>query len=52
MMNIFKKEELRETSFSRFIREANPTEKKKVFKVVLKKATEDQKKILQKTKTA
>lgn len=48
MMNIFKKEELRETSFSRFIREADSAEKKKVFKVVLRKATEDQKRLLQK----
>ena len=48
MMDIFKKEELRETSFSRFIREANSAEKKKVFKTVLRKATEDQRKLLQK----
>lgn len=48
MMNIFRKEELRETSFSRFVREADSAEKKKVFKIVLKKATEDQKKLLQK----
>jgi hypothetical protein len=48
MMNIFKKEELRETSFSRFIRKADSAEKKKVFKTVLRKATEDQRKILEK----
>ena len=44
-----------DSEFSEFIREAPSREKKKVFMDVLRKATEDQKKILDKsvtTKTA
>lgn len=44
----------KDTEFSRFFREASSGEKKKVFKEVIRKATEDQRKILNKstTKTA
>ena len=40
----------KDTEFSRFFREASSGEKKKVFKEVIRKATEDQKKILNNTK--
>ena len=36
----------RDTEFSRFFREASSGEKKKVFKEVIRRATEDQRKIL------
>ena len=36
----------KDTEFSRFFREASSGEKKKVFKEVIRKATEDQRKIL------
>ncbi len=52
---LFKKEEKKDSDFSKFIREASSGEKKKVFMDVLEKATEDQRKILDKknfTKTA
>ena len=45
----------KDSEFSEFIREASSGEKKKVFMDVLKKATEDQRKVLEKsitTKTA
>jgi len=45
----------KDTEFSRFFREASSGEKKKVFKEVIRKATEDQRKILNEsitTKTA
>lgn len=48
MKNLFKKKEYRETNFSKFFREADTAERKKVFKYVLKKATEEQRKILNK----
>lgn len=44
--NIFKKENLVETDFSKFIRNASSGEKKKVFKRVINKATEDQRKVM------
>ena len=37
------------TAFSRFIRDASSGEKKKVYKKVLQKSVEDQKKILEKS---
>ena len=40
-----------DSEFSEFIREAPSREKKKVFMDVLKRATEDQRKILNKTIT-
>ena len=49
------KKESKDSEFSEFIREAPSREKKKVFMDVLKRATEDQRKILDKkisTKTA
>lgn len=36
----------KDTEFSRFFREASSGEKKKVFKEVIRRATEDQRKIL------
>ncbi len=39
----------KDTEFSRFFREASSGEKKKVFKEVIRKATEDQRKILNNT---
>jgi hypothetical protein len=45
----------KDSEFSRFFREASSGEKKKVFKEVIRRATEDQRKILNKstgTKTA
>ena len=44
----FKKETLKDTKLSNFFRKASSGEKKKVFMEVLRKATEDQKKILDK----
>ena len=41
----------RDTAFSRFFREASSGAKKKVFTEVLRRATEDQKKILDKKVT-
>ena len=35
----------KDTAFSRFFREASSREKKKVFTIVIQKATEDQRKI-------
>ena len=51
---LFTKKEQKDSEFSKFIREAPSREKKKVLMDVLDKATEDQKKILNKyeTKTA
>ena len=52
---LFKKEEKKDSEFSKFIREASSGEKKKVFMDVLEKATNDQRKMLNKkeiTKTA
>lgn len=45
----------KDTAFSHFFREASSAEKKKVFTEVIRKATEDQRKIIEKetfTKTA
>lgn len=39
-----------ETNFSKFIREGSSREKKRLFMSVIKKATEDQKKIMPRTK--
>ena len=36
----------KDTEFSRFFREASSGERKKVFKEVIRKATEDQRKVL------
>jgi|GEM_PF-2497254 hypothetical protein len=46
MVYSFFKKQKRETGFSRFVRQDSSREKNKVFMRVLKKATEDQKKIL------
>lgn len=43
---LFAKKDKKDTEFSRFIREASSGERKKVFMEVLKRATEDQKKIM------
>jgi hypothetical protein len=42
----FTKEEKADSEFSKFIRDASSREKKKVLMDVLKKATEDQRKII------
>ena len=55
LARLFLKKENKDSEFSEFIREAPSREKKKVFMDVLKRATEDQRKILDKsitTKTA
>ncbi len=54
MFTFLKPKPKKDSEFSVFIREASSREKKKVFMDVLGKATEDQKKILNKvpTKTA
>ena len=55
LARLFGKKESTDSEFSEFIREASSREKKKVFMDVLKRATEDQRKILDKkitTKTA
>lgn len=55
LTKLFSKKDKKDSKFSEFIREAPSREKKKVFMDVLKKATEDQKKILDRpitTKTA
>ncbi len=55
LVDLFTKETKKDSEFSEFIREASSREKKKVFLDVLKRATEDQRKILNKkitTKTA
>lgn len=55
LSNLFAKKHKKDSEFSEFIREASSGEKKKVFMDVLKRATEDQKKIMDKpisTKTA
>jgi hypothetical protein len=55
LAKLFGKKEDKDSEFSEFIREAPSREKKRVFMDVLKKATEDQRKILDKsaiTKTA
>ena len=41
----------KDTEFSRFFREASSGEKKKVFKEVIRRATEDQRRILNSTDT-
>jgi hypothetical protein len=46
MITLFRKKEETSTDFSRFIRDASSSEKKRVFKRVLKKATQDQIKII------
>jgi hypothetical protein len=48
---LFTKERKKDSSFSVFIREASSREKKKVFMDVLEKATQDQRKVLNKTTT-
>ncbi len=55
LAKLFSKKYKKDSEFSEFIREASSGEKKKVFMDVLKRATEDQRKILDKpitTKTA
>lgn len=47
-MNIFKKTEREDSPFSEFIRNAKPSEKKKVYRRVLEKATERQNEVLRK----
>ena len=50
ILKIFKKAELEDdTPFSVFIRTAKPSEKKRVYRRVLEKATERQKEVLRKT---
>ncbi|MCX6755679.1 MAG: hypothetical protein NT068_04070 [Candidatus Nomurabacteria bacterium] len=51
LSKIFTKTNKTDSEFSKFIREASSREKKKVFMEVLEKATEDQRKILNKTST-
>ena len=51
LKDLFSKKEKKDTEFSRFFREASSGEKKKVFTEVLRKATEDQKKVMQKYDT-
>lgn len=48
---LFTKESKKDSEFSKFIREASSREKKKVFMDVLEKATEDQRKIMNKAQT-
>ena len=48
LARLFGKKESTDSEFSEFIREASSREKKKVFMDVLKRATEDQRKILNK----
>lgn len=54
LSKLFGKTTEKDSDFSEFIREASSGEKKKVFMDVLRKATEDQKKIIERkfTKTA
>jgi hypothetical protein len=49
MKNLFKKTEYRETKFSTFFREADTAERKKVFTYVIRKATEEQRRTLERT---
>ena len=51
LARLFGKKESTDSEFSEFIREASSGEKKKVFMDVLKRATEDQKRILDKNIT-
>ncbi len=51
LAKLFTKREKSDSEFSEFIRGASSREKKKVFMDVLKRATEDQRKILDKTIT-
>lgn len=46
LLGLLSKKDKKDSEFSRFIREASSAEKKKVFKEVIRKATEDQRKIL------
>lgn len=46
MLNFLKKKEKQDTKFSLFFRNASSAEKKKLFNQVLKRATEEQKKLL------
>lgn len=48
MLGFLKSKPKVDTAFSRFFREASSREKKKIFTEVLRRATEDQKKILDK----
>lgn len=55
LAKLFTRKNKKDSEFSEFIREASSGEKKRVFMDVLKRATEDQRKILDKpvtTKTA
>jgi len=55
LAKLFTKDNKKDSEFSEFIREASSGKKKKVFMDVLKRATEDQRKILNEpitTKTA
>ncbi len=47
----FTRKEKKSSEFSRFIREASSREKKKVFMEVLKKATDDQKRLMREVET-
>ncbi len=49
LAQLFARKNKNDSEFSEFIREASSGEKKKVFMDVLKRATEDQKKIITKT---
>ena len=51
MLNFLTVNKKKDTEFSRFFREASSGEKKKVFKEVIRKATEDQRKVLNETTT-
>lgn len=46
MFTLINSKPKKDTAFSRFFREASSGEKKKVFNTVIRKATEDQRKIL------
>lgn len=48
MFTLMTKTPKKDTAFSRFFREASSRDKKKVFATVLRKATEDQRKVLAK----
>ncbi len=46
-MSVFSKKQYRTTKFSEFIRHASSAEKKRVYKEVLEKATERQRKLIE-----
>ncbi|MGH8074978.1 MAG: hypothetical protein ACREO4_13070 [Lysobacter sp.] len=51
MFSFFKTKKVSSTAFSDFIRNASSKEKKKVYKVVLVKATERQKSVIEKRRS-